>query len=93
MRGPNPDEMQAPTGNTIAWAEAVDDEDRNWADADTDAMVAARMIAIPRIHISSIAPGRSNGRFCPQCGSVALRVGRIFHVHVRGRLGRLAFCG
>jgi hypothetical protein len=47
--------MQAPTGNTIAWVKAVDDEDRNWADADADAMVAARMIAIPRIHISSIA--------------------------------------
>jgi hypothetical protein len=57
MRGPNPDEMQAPTGNTIAWVEVVGDEDRSWADAGADAMVAARMIAIPRIHVSPPSHG------------------------------------
>ena len=55
MRGPNPDDMQEPAGNTIACAVVVDDEDRNWADADADAKIAAMTIAIPRIHNSSTA--------------------------------------
>jgi hypothetical protein len=49
MRGPKPEEMQEPAGNTIAWAVVLADEGRNWAEADAEANIAAKKIASPRI--------------------------------------------
>ena len=49
MRGPNPEEMQEPAGNTAARTVVAADDDRDWAFAEKEINIAPIMSATPRI--------------------------------------------
>ena len=49
MRGPNPDEMHEPAGNTVARTVVAADNDRDWAFAEKDINIAPNMTATHRM--------------------------------------------
>jgi hypothetical protein len=54
MRGPNPDEMQEPAGNTVVRTVVAADDDRDWAFAEKEINIAPIVTATPRM-ISPLA--------------------------------------